>query len=307
MKKGIKLLILVLILAVAIVLVILLNKPQNETTAEPLENVIFSLSENGINSFSVVVGGFSIDFSKADGVWKCTDDELYPVDDNKIDSFLKALEKVCATKVIEDPEDISGYGLLEPTVMVYFPDNESVIAFGNQLSGTGDYYVSVNDDEKVYMVSESVFKALPAEGNGFVKFEDIPEMTGVTSFKITGQNADIEIVKKEDGYYMKQGAEFLPVDTEKTEDYMKNVTDMQFISCVDYNASDYAITSYYRLQYPYAQIEVVYDGGTFSIDVGTVNGLSLCARYPESNMVYEIDNDVIMETIYVTYDELKAE
>ena len=77
---------------------------------------------------------------------------------------------------IEDVEDMSQYGLDAPSVnlTLQWDNNMYTVKLGDYNSIIGGYYLNVNDENTVYVVSSSVYYALDKSLEDF-KLTDVDE------------------------------------------------------------------------------------------------------------------------------------
>ena len=84
---------------------------------------------------------------------------------------------------------------------------------------------------------------------------------------------------------------------------MSHITALKLGKCLYYNATSLDLYNC-RLDNPYFTATVEYEGGTFVFDVGTTDGLSLCGRIADSNMIYEVDNSLAVTLLYTPYEDI---
>ncbi len=119
-----------------------------ETTVEDISEAVFKSGENEYK------------FTKSDDIWKYNGEENFPLDQSAFGEIISKFEKIAADRVLEKPDNISEYGLDNPTVTVSLKDKdgkEQTLQFGDTNSVTSSSYMTLNkDNEKVYMVSSTI-------------------------------------------------------------------------------------------------------------------------------------------------------
>lgn len=319
MKRGKKLIILSFVLIIMAVLVYLMKHAStNEDGFEqekPAEKMI-SISENEIVSLSWNAEGEELSFVRIGDEWVKTDDSEFPVNSHILNGMAYSLSTIYPTRVIETPENIAEYGLDNPSLTVVINDNITV-NFGIVSEISGNYYMSIGDG-KVYLAYCGVVSDFERGINAVIKSEEIPLITNISSVSVNGQNKDVLIEYIDDpevsGYedyvwfYVDEEEGYLPLDTEKALNYISNAINLDFIQCKNYNASEEDIIEY-RLDDPYVSVTVTYEGGEFGYDIGSLdnNDTSMLVRIHGSNMVYNIDNMVIMNLLYTNYSDMQPE
>ena len=108
--------------------------------------------------------------------FQSTEDESLAIDDSAVELFLSDACSITASMKIEDVEDMSQYGLDAPSVnlTLQWDNNMYTVKLGDYNSIIGGYYLNVNDENTVYVVSSSVYYALDKSLEDF-KLTDVDE------------------------------------------------------------------------------------------------------------------------------------
>ena len=143
-----------------------------ETTVEDISEAVFKSGENEFK------------FTKSDDIWKYNGEENFPLDQSAFEEIISKFEKIAADRVLEKPDNISEYGLDDPTVTVSLKDKdgkEQTLQFGDTNSVTSSSYMTLNkDNEKVYMVSSTIVTSLQFDINDLAEKETFPSITDIT-------------------------------------------------------------------------------------------------------------------------------
>ncbi|MBG9734601.1 DUF4340 domain-containing protein [Paenibacillus alvei] len=140
---------------------------------------LLSLQEQDVNSFTItgVKDGSKVSFHKKNGQWEMTEPNAYPLNTYPVQDWLSLLTKVKAESVVEEQADhLEKYGLDKPewTFEAIGADGaKHTIKIGNESPISGTYYALVNDQGKVYQVSESEWSGLKRSTYDFVLKEPI--------------------------------------------------------------------------------------------------------------------------------------
>ena len=143
-----------------------------ETTVDDISEAVFKSGENEFK------------FTKSDDIWKYNGEENFPLDQSAFEEIISKFEKIAADRVLEKPDNISEYGLDDPTVTVSLKDKdgkEQTLQFGDTNSVTSSSYMTLNkDNEKVYMVSSTIVTSLQFDINDLAEKETFPSITDIT-------------------------------------------------------------------------------------------------------------------------------
>ena len=138
MTRGKKLFVLLLALVIltgVTLLVAHLVPDEDESTAEDTSYIIFSLDPDQVTQLSWTYEDSTVTLTKDENSnWSYPDDEAFPLDASYPDAMVQALKEVSATKTIESPENLAGYGLEEAACAI------SVTA------GDSTYELRIGDD-----------------------------------------------------------------------------------------------------------------------------------------------------------------
>ena len=110
----------------------------------------------------VLEGDNNIHLIKDGESWKNADDESMNIDSSEVTVMLNSAAAVSTDSVIENPEDLSQYGVDTPskTITLTMSDYSTlVIKVGNQMEMLGQYYIQLEGDSNVYLVTSSVVLA----------------------------------------------------------------------------------------------------------------------------------------------------
>ena len=89
-----------------------------------------------------------------------------------VSSLVNNIAGITTESVVEQPEDLSEYGLDNPvrTIKATLENGSGIIIYvGNQNDLTGDYYIRLEGDDQVYGISSYVVTAFDKEPEEFIE------------------------------------------------------------------------------------------------------------------------------------------
>ena len=269
MKRSKRLCILLGVLAVACVATFALSryqakKEQIETSGE----VVLEIPVDSVQALSWEYDGEELAFHK-DDKWIYDEDEAFPVDGEKIEDLLDQFSAMGAAFIIENPEDLSPYGLSDPTCSITITTDEETytILLGGYSTMDSQRYVSIGDGN-VYLVADDPLDDYDVGLRDLLDPDDIPDFDQVSKITFTGsENYEIFYEAYEEGstrtycaddvYFSQQGDSTLPLDTDKVTSYLQTIRYLDLSDYVTYNVTDEELAQY-GLDDPQLTIQVDY-------------------------------------------------
>ena len=111
-------------------------------------------------------GGDSPDFrleKDIDGTWFCPDEPDQVLDQDKVESTISALCQVLSSREIEEPEDLSAFGLdpAQRRIQIDLADGQTVAYLvGDRNTYTNRFYFQLEGDSAVHLVGYSVGESM---------------------------------------------------------------------------------------------------------------------------------------------------
>lgn len=325
MKRQKKLLLLCLAFALLLGcygLVTLLTAPE-DTTDEPDTGISLGISD-GLSAMGWKYEDVEVNLLLSDSTWVSADDADCPIDQELVQELIDTAVSLDASRVVEDPEDVTAFGFdAEEAVTLFFTKDSTIttLTIGNTDPLNGSAYVMLNgDSSRVYLVDTSELKAFVLTIYDLVDKEDLPTFSDVLSLELSGKN-NLEVVFVDGGsdqcytelyeWFLQQGSSLLPLDTDAAEDLMEELTTLTWGDCVNYKA-DAAALSDYGLDAPLLTLSVLCNEGSTGSAVELEFGKydqdsgSYYARLAESNMVYLVSSSIYNTLTEASYDDLRA-
>ena len=269
MKRSKRLCILLGVLAVACVATFALSryqakKEQIQTNGE----VVLEIPVDSVQALSWEYDSETLSFHK-DDQWIYDEDEAFPVDGEKIVGLLNQFSAMGAAFTIENPEDLSPYGLSDPTCSITITTDEETytILLGGYSTMDSQRYVSIGDGN-VYLVADDPLDDFDIGLRDLLDPDDIPAFDQVSEITFTGsENYQIFYEAYEDGsartycaddvYFVQQEDGTLPLDTDKVNSYLQTIRYLDPSDYVTYNVTDEELAQY-GLDDPELTIQVNY-------------------------------------------------
>lgn len=177
-KKTIILLVMILLLIVANGAASAWNdKSEKKKEKEAEASKIYLTDAGDIIAYSYSDGNQNMSFTKVDDTWEYDEDNEIPVNQDTVQSTADAIRQMEAVRELENPDQLSDYGLDKPSYTIQFQDNDGVtteILIGN---GAGEnYYATVGDSGKVYTISSDFQNYLQFDLTNLVQYDTVPSI-----------------------------------------------------------------------------------------------------------------------------------
>ena len=245
----------------------------------------------------------SFSFHK-DDQWVYDTDEAFPVDQVEIGTLLGQFEQFTADFTIEDAQDLSQYGLDDPTCTIHIEttDGDYDILLGDYSQMDQQRYVSIGDGN-VYLASSDPLDVYNVLLAGLIRNDETPDFDGVTAIQFTGadnytvtyEEDSTATYSPDDVYFTKLGSRTLALDTARVNSYLSTITYLNLTDYVTYTADEDAL-AIYGLDDPELTVSVDYtvtdEDGTETAETFTL----ALSRDPEQREKDDDDEDV---TAYV--------
>lgn len=164
-KNIVKLLVILLILAATIVAYVEVKKynKENDDSSKDEESVSYTVTNFDVDSVSQLTYTFNKQtyclVKDKDSNWVNKDDDSMKIDSDKVNDLLSVINNVETSTRIENVEDMSQYGLDNPSnvVNITTKEGEVVLNIGDCNTQTGgDYYLRLGEESTVYTVESTV-------------------------------------------------------------------------------------------------------------------------------------------------------
>ncbi len=268
-KKKSPLLILIGVLVILCGIYVLLKLQSSGDAAadeESAENdVIYEIAADNIEQLSFYIADEEYTFLQEDSSWTLKGYDDYPVDSDQIGNLTGAISSVKANRTLEDVDDLSEYGLENPTDVVTIIDtdgNETTISIGDTNISTSDCYIYLNDEkETVYTVSGDLATVFSGSLMNFAKSEAIPTFnaSNITMLTVSANDASYTLAPADDGtsnwIMTDQDGNQTEVSSANVSNLTSTASGITYSGYEEYNCQDYSL---YGLDQPQAVIKITY-------------------------------------------------
>lgn len=265
-KKGLLMaaVLLVAVIAVYGAVIHFSKESETETEAEASSMVISSVDSDAIVAIDYENNGKQMSFVKEDGQWLYEADRDFPVLQDSLTAMTNELAAVTAVRKLEDPEDLSEYGLDTPVWTIHYTDSDgrtSTIMVGSTNDSVDGCYLQLEDDTAVYMVDAAFTESFITDLYELADMEDFPtiETASMTGLTIQAGEKTLQLAtaaSADSGWIAFDGGEQKEACSASAVSALLNtVAGITFSQDIDYNCSDLSL---YGLDTPVAAITVDY-------------------------------------------------
>lgn len=248
-KKGLIIGIVILLLLLgAYFLLRYLNLDEDNTEEEDTTETVFEIDAEDISNIQIVSGENTFDFSHGDDTWSYVQDANFPLSESAILDKVSSLTSISSSRTIENPENLSDYGLEDPEVIATVTDTEgetTKLSLGTTNDAVSGCYMSLNDDtSKIYLVDTSLKTNLQFDLSDIAEKEDIPSITGSTITSVTIQKPEgtarlYQDSTSETGWtFADTDGSTVPADSSLVSTYTSNFSALAWTDYVTYDLSN---------------------------------------------------------------------
>ena len=314
-RRTVTILTAVLLALLAAVLIVLGIRYRENREETPEDNESAAAAFMTVEGYSALVysnGSTTLSFTvEEDGAWAWENDRAFPLRQETINSILALLINWRPQQTLAAEEDLSAYGLDEPTGFLTLTGADGsvrALSFGKTTTdGASRYVMEQSDPSKVYIIPDTLFTqmSVPIYDMCDVPLLPLLEESSIRSVLIRGsENEDgapalvtiLTTAKRsgEDGpVTWLQGSENVTAN-ETVRALLEDLRALVFTKCVDYDPSDEALTIC-GFDTPPAALTVNYttDTGTdetVSLTIGAqvLDGSGRYVRLGDSTTVYAL-------------------
>lgn len=301
MKRQKNLLILVGVLAALCVVIAAVTSVQKHIDRiSTVSEDIISTDEDSLTQISWTVNGETLSFVKADSGWQQSDDEAFPVDQDKISELLEHFAPLTASFIIEDVTDYSQYGLDDPTgtVTLTTEDGTTELTLGGYSTMDSKRYVMLQEGT-VYLVEDDVEEVLSTDHDSFMQTDSVPDYSRITKIQRTGDSAFTANYLPEekhsytDEYSYYTETDYTVISDDKIASFVGNIASLDFGDYATYQASGDDLETY-GLSDPEVSFTIAYTDsddqeGSFTISFGKTDEDQYYCRMNDSSIICNVD------------------
>ena len=292
-KKTIILLVMILLLIVANGAASAWNdKSEKKKEKEAEASKIYLTDAGDIIAYSYSDGNQNMSFTKVDDTWEYDEDNEIPVNQDTVQSTADAIRQMEAVRELENPDQLSDYGLDKPSYTIQFQDNDGVtteILIGN---GAGEnYYATVGDSGKVYTISSDFQNYLQIDLTNLVQYDTVPSIG-------SGNLKSVTITEN--------GTDTVYEDDDQVGELAGGFGTLSLTDCVNYHASTEDLAEYGLDEGQRITAKAIYTDSsdkeqTFTAYLGKTDdaGENRYIMVEGSDMVYRISETVAQNMISI--------
>ncbi len=258
MKRSKKMGVLIGVLAVACVATLAVTRVEkHKEKIQNSDEIILKIPEDQFTALSWTQDGKKLSFHKEDGedgCWTYDDDSAFPVSEEKIKDLLSTFEEFGVAFKIEEAEDLSQYGLDQPSCTIDFTADgkDYEVTLGDFSTMDSERYVSIGDGN-VYLVKEDPMDKFDAEISDMLARDEIPDLKQADQLAFTGRAAYTVDYEKDnktdtynslDTYFTEENGTKKPLDTSGVNKFLENLANLDLKEYVSAHASDKELKKY---------------------------------------------------------------
>lgn len=292
-KKTIILLVMILLLIVANGAASAWNdKSEKKKEKEAEASKIYLTDAGDIIAYSYSDGNQNMSFTKVDDTWEYDEDNEIPVNQDTVQSTADAIRQITAVRELDNPDQLSDYGLDKPSYTIQFQDNDGVtteILIGN---GAGEnYYATVGDSGKVYTISSDFQNYLQFDLTNLVQYDTVPSIG-------SGNLKSVTITEN--------GTDTVYEDDDQVGELAGGFGTLSLTDCVNYHASaeelaEYGLDGSQRITAKAVYTDSENKEQTLTVYLGKTDdaGENRYVMVEGSDMVYRISETVAQNMISI--------
>ena len=292
---------------------------------------VTQLSDFTALSFTNAQGELS--FTKAEDAWQYDGDASFPADQEAVEDLAEQVGSLAAIRVIDDPEDLSAYGLDEPALQasVTAGDGTAVTLLLGDVSDSY-CYAKRTDSDTVYTVSTDLpenleslelldlaaipgFPDLGTDTISSLTWESggttltLPKTEAETAGTESGDSsADASSSSEETEPAWDVNGTAIPSDNSTFTSLMAQISSLAFDACYDYKGEADTLAEC-GLDTPVGVLTATYgEGETLTLTIGALDGTgdSYYAQLSDDQAVYLLSADSVDTIISLSAQELTA-
>ena len=242
-----------------------IEKEKEQEDAEDSKVVLNDFEADSIVNISVTSTDGNFVFVKEEDTWVLQGEEDYPLSQSKLSSMAAGIAKLSAEcLVVENAEDLSEYGLDQPSILVKavtIEGKEYSLQIGDKLATDTDYYGIVANEDTVYVIPMATRTKYVVTKDDLFDIESSPSITAdnIREVKVTSEAfGDLHMVYDKNNPIDYSGTGTYPwyikdtyvnpinMDNTMTGEILSNYTVFSFSKGIDYkveNQKNYGLTA----------------------------------------------------------------
>ena len=298
-----------------------------------LDDTVYVTQLSDFTALSFTNAQGELSFTKAEDAWQYDGDASFPADQEAVEDLAEQVGSLAAIRVIDDPEDLSAYGLDEPTLQasVTAGDGTAVTLLLGDMSDSY-CYAKRTDSDTVYTVSTDLPENLESlELLDLAAIPGFPDLgtdtissltweSGGTALTLTkaeaetagtesgDSSADASSSSEETEPAWDVNGTAIPSDNSTLTSLMAQLSSLAFDACYDYKGEADTLAEC-GLDTPVGVLTVTYgEGETLTLTIGALDGTGdfYYAQLSDDQAVYLLSADSVDTIISLSAQELTA-
>lgn len=291
-----------------------------------IDDTVYVTQLSDLTGLSLTNGQGELSFTKAEDVWQYDGDDAFPADQEAVEDLAEHIGSLAAIRVIDDPEDLSAYGLDEPALQasVTAGDGTAVTLLLGDVSDSY-CYAKRTDSDTVYTISTDLPENLESlELLDLAAIPDFPDLgtdtissltweSGGTTLTLTkteneDSSADASSSSEETEPAWDVNGTAIPSDNSAFTSLMAQISSLAFDACYDYKGEAETLAEC-GLDTPVGVLTVTYgEGETLTLTIGALDGAgdSYYAQLSGDPAVYLLSADSVDTLVSLSAQELTA-
>lgn len=298
-----------------------------------IDDTVYVTQLSDLTALSLTNGQGELSFTKVEDAWQYDGDASFLADQEAVEDLAEQVGSLAAIRVIDDPEDLSAYGLDEPALQatVTAGDGTAVTLLLGDVSDSY-CYAKRTDSDTVYTVSADLPENLESlELLDLAAIPDFPDLgtdtissltweSGGTTLTLTktetetagtengDSSADASSSSEETEPAWDVNGTAIPSDNSAFTSLMAQISSLAFDACYDYKGEAETLAEC-GLDTPVGVLTVTYgEGETLTLTIGALDGTgdSYYAQLSGDPGVYLLSADSVDALISLSAQELTA-
>ena len=296
-----------------------------------VDDTVYVTQLSDLTVLSLINGQGELSFTKAEDAWQYDGDDAFPADQEAVEDLAEQIGSLAAIRVIDDPEDLSAYGLDEPALQasVTAGDGTAVTLLLGDVSDSY-CYAKRTDSDTVYTISTDLPENLESlELLDLAAVPDFPDLgtdtissltweSGGTTLTLTktetagtesgDSSADASSSSEETEPAWDVNGTAIPSDNSAFTSLMAQISSLAFDACYDYKGEAETLAEC-GLDTPVGVLTVTYgEGETLTLTIGALDGAgdSYYAQLSGDPAVYQLSADSVDTLVSLSAQELTA-
>ena len=299
-----------------------------------IDDTVYLTQLSDLTGLTLTNSAGTLSFTKTDGAWQYDGDSAFPADQTAVEDLAEQVGSLAALRVIDDPEDLSAYGLDEPSLQASVTAGDGTTAELLLGDVSSSYcYAKLADSDTVYTISTDLSETLESlELLDLAAIPDFPDLgtdtissltweSGGTTLTLTktettgtesgDSSADASTSSESSGETEPAwdvNGTAIPSDNSTFTSLMAQISSLAFDACYDYKGEADTLAEC-GLDTPVGVLTVTYgEGETLTLTIGALDGTgdSYYAQLSDDQAVYLLSADSVGTLVSLSAQELTA-